>query len=570
MSTAEFGRILEEEPVAEFGRILDEKPSKKEVAKDILKQISIKGASGLLGAYGSLSETLGLQEEEPTLLPGQQERIKREFETLEKLKKGITPSFLELFAMADDDIAPEFSSLPTQERAESFLELLGIDTAPKTTAGEITGKAAESLGSTAAYTLSPALLAASAAGGGAGELARQKGAPEWLAGLLDLGISLSPAGKDIGRLLSSLKKVAQRTPAGITKLKGIGKKIKKPKIVSERKFLKASETLKKDFSEEINKLTKEKLPFSKLVADEAGTYSRFDNAFKILRQEAKKIPGKKFGGKELFNSISKNIKAASEVAYKSPETAGYVKTLKTFRKKLIGKELSASQWEKQYREINKAIRNLSKTVDISGEKAGKLKALEEIREMTGKSIVGNFKEYPEFTKSFESLNHAYANFKNYEAVNSLFSKALESREFKPGQIVKIIDTAKGTKILKKALGKDGYQQVQKISGDLAEADKLFEMLKVKKGDWKSLVKFLSRQVPIAALGMFVKNLAIPAETVFLGRGAIRKSKKMINNMLLSPKGRRNWEKGVKAIKEGNEKAFKLALSELSKESSLED
>lgn len=566
----EFGVLVENEDSGkkfeEFGVLADETPSNrgKKIARDVAKQIPTSAAKGGLGSWGNLLSFLGLQSEENENLPGQESRYNAQSEILDKMNRGERPSLGELMLLGDDDVAADFSRLPTSENIGEFFESLGIEPEAETAPGRVVGKGVEGLAGAASMGAGGPLSLLAGLGSAAGEGARELGLPEWLAVATDLGISLSPSLKGVGKAAKALKGSPQKTESGISKLKGLGKKPKKPIPVSEKKFAKTSDLIKSDFKSEIERLTDKNLPFSRIAKSDPRTYSRFSKAFNSLSEQAKRIPGEKFGGEKLFETIDQAIKKTRKLPYKSGESKGYIKEMNSFRKALAGKKLSASDWEKQYREINKGIRNLSSSLDVKGDKAGKLKALNELRGLTEKSIISNFKDHPEFVKSFESLNKAYSDLKNFESVNKLFDSSLSTKYFSPDKVIKKINSPKGEKILLKALGKDGYKEVQKLSTDLNDVKDLFKTLKVKNGDWKALSKQLKTHIPVAALSMIFPKGAIPAEIAILGKEGVGQTRKILNNMLLSAQGRRNWGEIKKAISSHDPKAFAVAASKLKK------
>jgi hypothetical protein len=107
-------------------------PKSKELENsyaEIFKDIGKQGAKELLigagGAYGDLLDLLGLQPKEE--LPGKQARNKAEFEILEKMQQpGYKPSFSDIYMLSgDDDIAPDYSRLPSSEDLRGFNEMVG-------------------------------------------------------------------------------------------------------------------------------------------------------------------------------------------------------------------------------------------------------------------------------------------------------------------------------------------------------------------------------------------------------------------------------------------------------------
>ena len=498
-------------------------------------------------------------------LPGEKIRTQTEFDILEKLQEpGYKPSLAELMQLTDDPIMAGLRGLPTSEEIGTVLEAVGIDQEPKTAPGRIAARGLESLGELAAFApKSPQWMLAALLGGTGGQIVRELGGPEKLAKALDISASLTPAGKGIVKGVKGLRKIPEVTKAGITKLKGITKIPTKVKEVSQKKFIKARQLLKKDISEKITKMTDEKLPFSKLVKGDNEIWNKFENAFDMVRKEAQTIEKTEPAGRKFFQGIEKAIQEAKDVAVPSDATKAYVRELRMFRKNLGAKELDAAQWEKQYREINKGIKNLSKSLDISGSKEGKLDALNEIRKLTAESIERNFKDHPEFVNSFKSLNKAYANYKNNESVTKLFQPAFSERGLRARNFIKIADSKKAKHVLTRAIGKEGYREVLDISKDIEPVSKLFEMMDIEKGNARLLRGAFTAYGIKNILGLVSKTLGNKVVALFYGTKGLKLVRKGFNNALLSPAGRRDWKAAVDAIKNQDKKRFLTAAAKLS-------
>jgi len=87
-----------------------------QTARDIGEQVATKGLAGVGGSYGNILETFGLQRKPGEMLPGEQARNALQFQILEKLDRGETPS-------AKSRVKRIFSLL----RSISFLKALATD-----------------------------------------------------------------------------------------------------------------------------------------------------------------------------------------------------------------------------------------------------------------------------------------------------------------------------------------------------------------------------------------------------------------------------------------------------------
>lgn len=181
-----------------------EKYSKYEKKPDISPLIKYPAiaaggmASGMTGAYGSLLNALGLAPQS-TMLPGQEERYKREYEAPEKL----------LPFLQEEDIMPEYARLPTVEESAKYLE------PEATTSGQrITKKVSEALGSGLPFGGGLKTAGELAVASGLGQSFRELGAPEGVATGIELLSLYGPqaiakkviVSKDVKNIADFLKK----------------------------------------------------------------------------------------------------------------------------------------------------------------------------------------------------------------------------------------------------------------------------------------------------------------------------------------------------------------------------
>lgn len=233
----EYKPLIDDSPIESHGENIFESmametPNKSysflETAKDVAQQIASKGAQGLFGNYGNIAQSIGLGTKE-NLLPGQETRLKAEFET------GID--------LSDDDILPNYSRLPTsQDIAKGIEYVTGIGEG-KTPAGRIAGRGAEFLGEGLSTPGGGVKGLASLAGAGiAGQSAREVRAPEALASAIEIGGSIIPSaisGK-VNPTRSDAKEIANAGRAI-----GLTEKQITPLIQSERKSATLSKIARK-------------------------------------------------------------------------------------------------------------------------------------------------------------------------------------------------------------------------------------------------------------------------------------------------------------------------------------
>lgn len=172
-----FFQDLKAMPEAEKLKVIPKETS------SIPKQIVKEGAAGFLGTYGDIAQLLGIQKPgEKPLLPGQEERFKREARA--------TPQELISMVGEEEDLMPEYAKLPTSEDVrKAAKDFFGIGEA-RTPTERIAGRTSGALGGAAA--LGAGLLSATAggAGGATGQTTQELGGPEWLATTVDIGTNL--------------------------------------------------------------------------------------------------------------------------------------------------------------------------------------------------------------------------------------------------------------------------------------------------------------------------------------------------------------------------------------------
>lgn len=169
MSFPQFGRLVEveeevnEESFPQFGRKVSSPFSEKQSgdSKDIAKQLGIGGLRGL-GSYGNILDLIKAQSSE-RLLPGQKAIAQAESEGPESL----------LPFLQDDDLMPHYSRLPKGDEVEDFLQMLDIDTAPKTPGGKTARRIGEGAVATAALGPTGKLVGAGALGGAVGGITEE-------------------------------------------------------------------------------------------------------------------------------------------------------------------------------------------------------------------------------------------------------------------------------------------------------------------------------------------------------------------------------------------------------------
>ena len=224
---------------------LNSSPTQKEqdsaelYSHDVIKQGAQGFGIGSLGTYGDILDLFGLQSKE--ILPGEKAKYGREFDILQSMEEGKTPSAGELAELSDEDVAPRFSRLPSSQNVEEFGKSLGIVSEPKTAAGRYARRIGRIGGGGAA--LGAGGIRAPIAAGAAGQTAEELGLPPWTQALFEIVAGIKAAPKTNVPITSKSKEV-ESTIKGLRQAGFTEKDITLAKnALEERKILKKFATL---------------------------------------------------------------------------------------------------------------------------------------------------------------------------------------------------------------------------------------------------------------------------------------------------------------------------------------
>lgn len=350
-----------------------------DTAKDVGQQIVSKGVSGLLGGYGNIAESLGLQLESNQSLPGESARRNIDINTLEKLNKGVLPSIGELMMLSEDE---SITRLPTSKEVQKGIEKTTGVGEGKTPLGRIAGRASEFIGEGISTGGGKKALLGLGASGTLGQSARELGAPEGVASGLEIATSFIPSmvskkniplGKKQKELYESGKKIGL-SEAQIT-----------PLIQSEKKISTLSKVAKKG--------TKTKELFSSIKESLGDSYSNIKKSVSNINsvgQKNNEILLDKFSS--IKNDLQKTLAA-------SPDKEQAIKFIDTAIKKIELEGASPESLINFWQDINKSV----KWNSIQGGK----KSLSRLKE----PILDILKKVnPSSAKDFEMTNELYSKY----------------------------------------------------------------------------------------------------------------------------------------------------------------
>lgn len=512
-------------------------------------------ATRLLGAYGDILDLAHLQQKEQ-LLPGQKARLQAE----QQLPEQYLPY------LGGDDLAPEYARLPSSSESRQFLQKLGApEGEPTTLLGRIStalsGAAggAHALGAGGAL---PQILRGAAVGQGA----REVGAPNWLASVLDVGATLANP--------VSITKEALKYTSGLPKR--LAGRVKKPTAVSPGQATKIAENLEGDFRKISEELLAKNQTY-KSMKDLPEFEENLSKGFEKVETLAKDIKGKVEAEdlkKSLLSKFKKTANLGSEseesILRQLEETPGkkskkivlapakgitasdyekaYSKEIRSLLKEIPNVDASAEALVDQYRKNNKALTQYFESGSSIAKNNAKRDALLDYNQAIAESFEKNFKD-SEFSKLFKETNKIFSEKRSIEDletwVDSIFTHG-------PKKAEKIFSNEKLQRSAEKILGKDGVQQVKQLTKDLLTEEQARKLIKAseKAGfslNGKDALKYL----------VFPKWATVPPKAKSLAQAAY-------NQRLLKPQTRLLWGNYLNEMKTGKYEKAAHTLEELAR------
>lgn len=415
MSVKTFGRPLEEENI-EFGRVIDWASP----AKEVVKQSLVGGAKGGLGSYGDILDLLNIQTKES--LPGEKIRHQQEIEALNRVgQNNSKPTLYDFLSLSEDDIAPSYSRLPSAEDIGNFMEMLGIETEPKTTAGKYAHRIGETIGSAASLGGTGKALSILGLGAGVGEGVEQA--------------TDSPTAGLVAELLTTLGSGGLRKKLAPTSSKGKelveqGRKIGlteeelTPLLQGEKKLA--------TFSKLAKKTNKTSQTFKKIN-------EKLGDAYDLIREQFSKHGALSSSQNEKllkeFGKINKKLRTTLKA---SPEKEGAIKYIEESMENLRNRGTNPSELIGFWGDINNA-------VNWNAVKGGKksIAALKQpIREVLQEIN-------PQLAKDFELTNNLYS---KYKKVSKALKPDMIDKWLNKGEAAAIVTSlATGNPILLKGV-----------------------------------------------------------------------------------------------------------------------
>lgn len=515
--------------------VVDEKPrkfTKKEIAKDVGKQVAVKGTKGIAGAYGNLLDLIRAQTKQRTL-PGQQALYEAEF--------NAPPELLPF--LQDEDILPRYSRLPSGEEAEQLLKMVGAPTEGETPAGRIAGRGAEFVGGALPFGGSSAkLLAGLGAAGLGGQGIREAGGPEALA----TGVELIPAVTSLAQLGKGLlpKKTPVTKPSGLPERKF--ESLKKPTKVSPDTHRKTIEAIDKDFRTLTDQLLKKSNKTYTALQEDPDFKAKIGELFGKVEKSADEFTQPVFA-KKMADSLAKDIENVGKKGITMSDAEKLERRLLRRYQRNSTKDVTAKQLLEQYRKNNEELSKIFPYGDKAFENIGRRNALESYNRAIGSAIDDNFKG-SEFAELFKFTNKRWSDIKKIETVDKYVDALLKGDKINFRQAERMLTDPKKGERLRNALGKEAYEDFRQLNKDLLSQENAFKLLKSKGVNLEELPKAAAAYIlkPALAKAKFGKDFVTS----------------IYRSTLSNPKKVRQWRTAMQDLSKGKVKNALATLNSL--------
>jgi hypothetical protein len=489
---------------------------------------------GLLGTYGDILDLFGLQSKEN--LPGQEAQYSLQHDILTKMQQpDYKPSFSDIYALSDDDLAPRFSRLPNSQDIERIGKDLGLVSEPKTAAGRYARRIGK-LGGGGASLGGGGVLAPIVAGT-AGQTLEEAGAPPWMQAAAEIIAALKFAPKSTSATaVSSKSKEVEKVIGDLRKAGYTEKDIAMAKsALEEKKFLKEYASLTPGSENAIQQGVK--------------------NSEELFKQQIKKgLPGYAEGGLPYLEKQASNVYGAMEelaasVSIRNKEPVrkavqGAIDYLEKFP--LLDEQKKFIEFMKDgLNKLDKAdtadfftgfYRNLGKAGNWGNPKQ-KEHLLGMVKDGIKQTFAESGPEAAKFGKYFDKTNEAWKHWLNTKDLMETIEKAhsVEGMNFK--KLASILDKPENHELAKKVLGPEQLQNIKSITKGAEAIESLLKQI-------PKANKAVLAVETLGALHSFLNDNYTPLALI-IGYEA---TKKLATRMLLNPKTQNTVKRIITAAK----------------------
>lgn len=509
-----------------------------EIFKDIGKQGAKELLIGAGGAYGDLLDLLGLQPKEE--LPGKQARNKAEFEILEKMQQpGYKPSFSDIYMLSgDDDIAPDYSRLPSSEDLRGFNEMVGGPGEAETTAGKYAGRAGRLVGAGVAFgQLNPTAGIVGGIGGQATE--DLGGGPIAQAAAEIVGMVATPTGGVKKLLTSNKKEIADK----IMNLRNLGyseeditlainaayKNSRKAKIASKGA---KTEQAFEDFATKSDQIVSDIL-HAEIPGIEKGVKNVHEIASDFYGQVAKE------GSKLTITNSKPFLDASKRVVDQLQNTLGKNPEAQQFIRRISEAAVDATQFPSAEKMMN-----FYKELNSMGNWLGRSQKdhmINQLKEGIKETFRSEGKAGKEFAKKFEEANKGIQKAYKAQDVHDMIQKVSSQEGIDYKRFNKLFDKKENVQLLADVLGPEqakNMRMVAKVGSEVKNFDKAwkaanafkvgtagdvlrgsFGLYYLYQGDWEGLARVAATKLGTSAIKKIAeKSLTDPKFQNLMIRG----------------------------------------------------
>lgn len=410
---------------------------------------------------------------------------------------------------------------------------------------------------------SPGLAAAGTAGA---EVSQALGfSPE----IGELGGFLLPTVHSFTKLL---KEAPKQLKSGLTKLSGVGKKIKDfpKKPVRGQDLANAQEIITQDANKIIQNIISENVPISKLAKSNPQLETQIEGLFGKLEKVAgsKKEYLQGSFKREILDSINEaRTNLIKEAPLPSESGKQALSILKQFSKVFRNKSSNIPQTIKQYRNINKNISDIMNGPrPFTSIQKGKLMGYGIVKDAIKKDLELNAPK--QVSDLFKATNRVYSQLKDFQNLQSVLNPIFDMKGIDYKKLSSLTSKPKVNDILVRTLGKEGYKDFLQLQSDLVQTKDLLNAFKVK--DMASLSDKLL-DIPTVALmtvldlPTWLKVSSIVRKIPKVGKDSYKLAR---SKALLKPETRKLSLRLKDALKQGNHAQATLVGRQLEK--SIED
>ena len=392
-------------------------------------------------------------------------------------------------------------------------------------------------------------------GGAAGQIGKELGTPESVQTGLEI---FGTMGKDLAKGIASLAKQPRYSKSGLQlpsivektgeKLSGLKAKVFGGK--KEQVYNKVSDQAEKL----ITKIKQERLPLTKEIEEGIDVTARTQKNLEDVQTLANKMTDK-IESTTVSNYLDDIENTIQFGGVPTGEQEEILKLVNKYREKFGefegGKRLyTPSQYVKQFRNINKDLTNLYQTKFVHGERLDTMRFYEGLKDKITKTLEQGTPEA--FSNLFKETNKEFSQLSRIDRFNQIMEQVTsETGIINANKLQNYITDPRKANILRKQIGKEGFDKLRLISNDLSKVQN-----KLKLVEELNLGSAIKSGLAMKVFAML--KLPVVAPVVLSTKGA----QVARGYMLTSPQGTRDVTNLLKAIHSGNKKAIRSYVLKL--------